>query len=117
MAERRRLLRKKVYYGGLLAFGAGRSTLACVVRDFNPFGARVEFEEAAMLPYRVDFIVESQSLRYPARVVWRKPDGAGLAFDLPEANAIVSLESVRQQRERRRRKASRVGDRNPDPAA
>jgi hypothetical protein len=117
MPERRRLLRNRVYYGGLLAFNAGRSTLACIVRDFSPFGAKIEFEDAAILPYRVEFIVERQAICYPARLVWRKPFGAGLAFDLPEANAIVSLESVRQQRDRRRQQRSRIDDFDPDPAA
>ena len=44
MSERRRLFRNRVYYRGLIAFNARHSTLECVVRNFSPFGAKIEGE-------------------------------------------------------------------------
>jgi len=48
MPERRRLLGSRVYCRGLLAFNADHSTLACVVRNFSTFGAKIEFGDGAM---------------------------------------------------------------------
>jgi len=58
MSDRRRLSRDCVYYGGLIASSAHDSTLECVVRNFSPFGARIEGESLEMiLPDEVDFAV------------------------------------------------------------
>ena len=42
MQDRRRMVRNRVYYGGVLAFNARRSTFACVVRNFSAGGAPIE---------------------------------------------------------------------------
>ena len=55
MLERRQFPRDRVYYGGMVAFNARSSTLACVVRNFSPRGARIEFENSAAMPEQVDF--------------------------------------------------------------
>jgi hypothetical protein len=55
MLERRQFPRNRVYYGGMVAFNARNSTLACVVRNFSQRGAKIEFENSAVLPDRVDF--------------------------------------------------------------
>jgi hypothetical protein len=39
MLERRQFPRSRVYYGGMVAFNARQSTLACVVRNFSDHGA------------------------------------------------------------------------------
>ena len=71
MLERRQLPRSRVYYGGLVAFNARSSTLACVVRNFSKHGAKIEFENSTMLPDRVDFEIERRSLSCRAHLVWR----------------------------------------------
>ena len=50
MLERRQQPRNRVYYGGMVAFNARNSTLACVVRNFSQRGAKIEFENSTMLP-------------------------------------------------------------------
>jgi len=55
MFERRLRPRSRVYYGGMVAFNARGSTLACVVRNFSQHGARIEFENSAAIPEQVDF--------------------------------------------------------------
>ena len=66
MFERRLRPRNRVYYGGMVAFNARGSTLACVVRNFNIFGAKIEFEGAALVPDEMD---SRSSAR--ASPVWR----------------------------------------------
>jgi hypothetical protein len=75
--ERRQLPRGRVYYGGMVAFNARGSTLACVVRNFSRFGAKVEFENPALVPDEVDFDIERKRLSCPARLVWRDRHAAG----------------------------------------
>jgi hypothetical protein len=80
MRDRRRKVRSRVYYGGLIAFNARHSTLACVVRNFSERGAMVEFENTALLPDEVDFVIRRRAFIGRARVVWRHANQAGLAF-------------------------------------
>ena len=77
MLERRHHHRNRVYYGGTVAFNGRNSTLDCVVRNFSPCGARIEFENAAMLPDSVDFEVARKGLTCLARLVWRDHNAAG----------------------------------------
>jgi PilZ domain-containing protein len=77
MLERRLLHRSRVYYGGMIAFNARNSTLDCVVRNFSPHGAKIEFENSAILPDRVDFEVVRKGLSCRARLAWRDHNTAG----------------------------------------
>ena len=78
MLERRRHQRNRVYYGGMVAFNARNSTLDCLVRNFSPCGAKIEFENSAILPDRIDFEVARRGLSCLARLVWRDQNTAGL---------------------------------------
>ncbi len=103
MLERRQLPRNRVYYGGMIAFNARNSTLACIVRDFNKRGAKIEFENSTMLPDRVDFEIERRGLSCLARLVWRDRNAAGLVFSnaqetAQETGEIIPLELARKLR-------------------
>ena len=103
MLERRQHPRNRVYYGGMVAFNARHSTLACVVRNFSPRGAKIEFENSAMLPDRVDFEVVRKGLSCPARLVWRDHNAAGLAFSdvretVRETSNVIPLDLARKLR-------------------
>jgi len=50
MIERRRSARARVIYGGVIAYNGRQSTVDCVIRNFSPDGAKVEFHNAALLP-------------------------------------------------------------------
>jgi PilZ domain-containing protein len=80
MPERRQHNRKRVYYGGLLAFNSRSSSFACVVRDFNERGAKIDVVGAQALPEEVDVVIERKSFSRRARLVWRGADSAGLEF-------------------------------------
>lgn len=99
MLERRSHPRNRVYYGGLVAFNARSSTLACLVRNFSRSGARIEFEHSALIPDEVDFEIERKALSCLARLVWRDQKSAGLAFSyLRDGNGVVPLEWARRLR-------------------
>ncbi|CCE10077.1 Type IV pilus assembly PilZ [Bradyrhizobium sp. STM 3843] len=102
MEDRRREARHRVYYGGVLTFNARCSTLACVVRNFNNRGAKVEFDGTALLPDRIDVTIERRGLSRLARLVWRDHAAAGLAFVDEQDSDVIPLEWARVLRERER---------------
>ena len=110
MLERRHHRRSRVYYGGMVAFNARNSTLDCVVRNFSQRGAKIEFENSAILPDRVDFEVVRKGLNCVARLVWRDRNAAGLVFcEERETGSVVTLDWARKvrasERENRRLKS------------
>ena len=103
MLDRRQHSRNRVYYGGMVAFNARNSTLACVVRNFSQRGAKIEFENPAMLPDRVDFEIDRRGLACQARLVWRERNAAGLAFSnvretVRETSDVIPLDLARKLR-------------------
>jgi hypothetical protein len=97
--ERRQHPRNRVYYGGMVAFNARNSTLDCLVRNFSQRGAKIEFENSAMLPDRVDFEVARRGLSCLARLVWRDQNTAGLMFsEEREMGDVISLDWARKLR-------------------
>ena len=100
MFERRQQPRNRVYYGGMVAFNDRNSTIACVVRNFNMFGAKIEFEGAALVPDEVDFEIERKGISCLARMVWRDRDAAGLVFaNGRETSDVVPLAWAQKLRE------------------
>ena len=117
MLERRQYPRNRVYYGGMVAFNARNSTLDCVVRNFSQRGAKIEFENSAMLPDRVDFEVARRGLSCLARLVWRDRNAAGLMFSKAErrrgTSDVVSLDlGAQAPREPRDQPAAAVAPRS-----
>ena len=102
--ERRQFPRDRVYYGGMVAFNARSSTLACVVRNYSQVGARIEFENSAAIPEQVDFEIARRGLSCPARLVWCDRNAAGLVFsNVQETNAqrnadVIPLDWARKLR-------------------
>jgi PilZ domain-containing protein len=99
MPERRHQPRSRVFYGGTIAFNARNSTVDCVVRNFSPRGAKIEFENSAILPDQVDFEVARRGLTCLARLVWRDHNAAGLVFcEERETGDVVTLDWARKLR-------------------
>ena len=99
MQERRRQPRDRVYYGGMVTFNDRTSNIACVVRNFSMFGAKIEFEGAALVPDKVDFEIRRKSISCVAHMVWRDRDAAGLVFaNANETDGVVPLDFARKLR-------------------
>lgn len=99
MRERRQLHRNRVYYGGMVAFNARNSTVTCTVRNFSRLGAKIELENPGLFPDQLDFTIERKGLSWPARLVWRDRNAAGLAFSPAAwASDVIPLELARKLR-------------------
>jgi hypothetical protein len=98
MIEQRQTLRSRVIYGAVIAFNERRSTIECIVRNFSDDGAKIEFENPALLPDEVDLFIAKKSRAFHAKMVWRQANAAGLAFDAVARNAPISLDWARRLR-------------------
>ena len=77
------------------------STLDCVVRNFSQRGAKIEFENSAMLPDQVDFEIARRGLSCLARLVWRDRNAAGpgvLQCARDASDAVIPLDWARKLR-------------------
>jgi PilZ domain len=110
MLDRRQRFRGRVYYGGSIAFNARSSTIDCVVRNFSPFGAKVDLDNTALLPDEVDFVIRRRAFCCVARIVWRRANEAGLAFRNPrQLDPAVPLDlALRLRASERARKELRA---------
>ena len=108
MQERRKAVRSKTYFGGVVAFNRRRSTLDCLVRNFSPNGAKLTFSNMAVqLPDKFDLLIERKERSFRARVAWQGADEIGVAF-LPDAAGAepIPLEWARRLRDCETEKAA-----------
>jgi hypothetical protein len=110
MRERRHEFRRRVYYGGRLAFNDRKSTLDCIVRNFSQAGARIEVDEAVILPDQLDLAIERHSVAFLTRIIWRRQHAVGLAFrHHRHLNATMTLDwALRIRASERANKALRA---------
>lgn len=98
MIERRQSARARVIYGGVIAYNGRRSTVECLIRNFSEDGAKVEFDNPALLPDVIDLLIAKKSRAFSARIAWRQASEAGLAFRSVERDAPVPLDWARRLR-------------------
>lgn len=99
MFDRRQTARARVIYGGVLAYNGRQSTLNCVIRNFSDDGAKVEFENAALLPDVVDILIAKKDRAFTATIAWRRDNEAGLSFrPAAESDAPIPLDWARRLR-------------------
>jgi hypothetical protein len=80
MQERRKNIRSRTYFGGVLAFNKRSSTMNCIVRNFSPEGARIAFNTAVTIPDEFDLEIRRNERAFRVRTIWRRGDEAGVAF-------------------------------------
>ena len=106
MIERRKTPRSRVIYGGVIAYDQRQSTMNCVIRNFSDDGAKVEFENPALLPEQIDLLIAKKGRAFAAQIMWRRTADAGVAFRSTGTNDPIPLEWARRLRasesERRR---------------
>ena len=83
MNERRTCLRRRVFYGGRIAFNSRQSTMDCLIRNLSSEGARVEFGGTRLITDEVDLTIERKGMAFAARMIWRRGDHAGFVFRNP----------------------------------
>ena len=79
MQERRKFSRARVLKAAKLFLGSS-SVLDCEVRNLSSTGARVATPNTSDLPDRLTMTFDSGRTLRACRIVWRKPNEAGLEF-------------------------------------
>ncbi|HET7806047.1 MAG TPA: PilZ domain-containing protein [Pseudolabrys sp.] len=90
MVEKRKAARSRTLLGGVIAFNDRASTMDCQVRNLSTGGAKVTFDSTAVVPDRFDLKVARKERSFRARMIWRTPNEAGVAF-LNEYNQDVPV--------------------------
>jgi hypothetical protein len=98
MIERRQTSRARVIYGGVIAYNGRQSTVDCTIRNFSEDGAKVEFDNSAMLPDVIDLVIAKKNRALPAKIAWRQANQAGLSFHPAERDAPIPLDWARRLR-------------------
>ena len=100
--ERRQAHRNRSYLGARIALDAQSSSTECLVRNLTDSGAKLILSEAVPLPDAFDLTIERRALAVRARMVWRRGEALGVAFDAPAAAApavVLSFDHARRLRE------------------
>ena len=107
MVEKRKAARSRTLLGDVIAFNKRASTMDCQVRNLSARGAKVVFTNTAVVPDQFDLQIARKERSFRARMVWRAPNEAGVAF-LSEYNdnVPVPLELARRLREDEAEKAA-----------
>jgi PilZ domain len=77
--EHRIAPRRRVLKAGSISFGGG--VIDCTVRNVSDTGAALEVVTPLYIPDRFMLIVQSDNIRRPCQVVWRKERRIGVTFD------------------------------------
>jgi PilZ domain len=96
MQDRRKEQRLRSILGGVISFNKRRSTLDCCVRNFSEHGARVEFNDTALLPETFDLTIVRKETTFHARTTWRTQTAAGVRFIDEAASDAVPLDWARK---------------------
>jgi hypothetical protein len=97
MQDRRRQIRHRVIYGGVLAYNDRFSTMDCVVRNFTAWGAKIALPTNAILPDRLALTIRRKNREYAASIVWRSEREVGLEFIEPTDSRIIPLAKWRDR--------------------
>ena len=92
MVEKRKASRSRTLLGGVIAFNNRASTMDCQVRNLSAGGAKVTFSNTAAVPDQFDLKIARKERSFRARMIWRAPNEAGIAF-LSEYNQDVRCRS------------------------
>ena len=79
MVKKRAANRKRVLKAGSIEFGGG--AIDCTVRNISETGAALEVVTPLFIPDRFTLFVQTDHVRRPCHIVWRKEKRIGVAFD------------------------------------
>ena len=78
MDEAPRAPRRRVLKAGSITFGGG--TIDCTVRNVSETGAALEVLSPLYIPDRFTLHVQTEQLKRPCRIVWRRQKRIGVTF-------------------------------------
>jgi PilZ domain-containing protein len=71
--------RRRVLKAGSIEFSGG--AIDCTVRNISQTGAALEVVTPLYIPDRFTLAVQTEQLKRPCHIVWRKEKRIGVAFD------------------------------------
>ena len=71
--------RRRVLKAGSIQFGGG--AIDCTVRNISETGAALEVVTPLFIPDRFTLAVQTDQLKRPCRIVWRKERRIGVTFE------------------------------------
>lgn len=79
MSEHRIAARRRTLKAGSIEFAG--SGIDCTVRNLSETGAALDVVTPLFIPDRFTLVVQSEHLKRPCHIVWRKEKRIGIAFD------------------------------------
>jgi hypothetical protein len=79
MEENRRAIRRRVLKSATIEFDRG--AYSCAVRNLSGTGAALDVPYALAIPHEFTLIMETDQLSRHCRVIWRKENRLGVAFE------------------------------------
>lgn len=79
MEEHRIAPRHRVLKAGTIAFGGG--AIDCTVRNISDTGVALDVVTPLFIPDHFTLVVQTDHLKRPCHIVWRKERRMGVAFD------------------------------------
>ncbi len=79
MDENRRAIRRRVLKSATIEFDGG--AYSCAVRNLSKTGAALDVPYALAVPHEFTLIVETDQDSRHCRVIWRKENRLGVAFE------------------------------------
>ena len=79
MEKNRAANRKRVLKACSIEFGGG--AIDCTVRNISETGAALEVVSPLFIPDRFTLFVQTDHVRRPCHIVWRKEKRIGVAFE------------------------------------
>ena len=78
--DQRWLPRKDALLDGVLADADGEGASECIIRNIHVLGASLSLERTLPIGAQMVLLDISNEAAHVARVIWGRPDGAGLSF-------------------------------------
>jgi hypothetical protein len=79
MGENRRAVRRRAFKGGTIEFDG--AAFSCAVRNLSEIGAALTVPYEKPIPEEFMLIMETGQIVRRCRVIWRKENQIGVAFD------------------------------------
>jgi hypothetical protein len=76
--EHRTAPRRRILKSAKITFGGG--AIDCTVRNFSETGAALDVISPVGIPDHFTLVIESDNIKSPCHVVWRKPSRIGVRF-------------------------------------
>jgi hypothetical protein len=83
MTNERAVPRLRVLKAGTIMFGG--AGIDCTVRNLSEMGAALEVVSVVGIPTEFSLVIRSDNINHHCRVVWRKMNRIGVAFDPGDA--------------------------------